>query len=116
MSETLSPAVRQQLIDYKNLQQNLLILQENKTRAQIELEQIKQALTALEELQENELVFKRIGVLLIQSNKDKIKNELTERKTLLEQYVARIDAQLKNIEKKMKKLEEEIRSSQTSAG
>jgi len=35
---------------------------------------------------------------------------------ILEQYVTRIDVQLKNIEKKMKKIEEELKATQATAG
>lgn len=111
MSE-IPPNTRQQLTEYQTLQQSLANLVDTKTRIQIELEQVKQALTYLsEENKPEKEVYKRVGALLIKVDPEKITEELQQRKESLERYIQRLDSQIKETQKKLKKLEEELRAS-----
>ena len=111
MSE-IPPNTRQQLTEYQTLQQSLANLVDTKTRIQIELEQVKQALTYLsEENKPEKEVYKRVGALLIKVSPEKITDELQQRKESLERYIQRLDSQIKETQKKLKKLEEELRAS-----
>ncbi|MGQ4833469.1 MAG: prefoldin subunit [Candidatus Asgardarchaeia archaeon] len=115
MSE-ISPNTRQQLTEYQTLQQSLANLVDTKTRIQIELEQVKQALEYLsgEDTSKKE-VYKRVGTLLVKVDPGKITEELQQRRESLQRYIQRLDTQIKEIQKKLKKLEEELRTALTGS-
>ena len=108
----ISPSERQQIADYRRLQQDYMALQENRTRARIELEQIKRALSYLGDASEESDVFKRVGSLMVKTNPVKLKEELSERKGILEKYIMRVDQQIRTIEKRMKKIEDDLKMRQ----
>lgn len=116
MVENLTATQKQQIADYQRLQQSLATLLESKSQFQRDLSQVSSALEYLEK-NPGKTVYKRVGVLMIQASPDDLKNELTEKKESLEKYVQRIDVQIKGVQKKMKKIEEDLKASMTpSAG
>ncbi|MCD6514788.1 MAG: prefoldin subunit [Candidatus Asgardarchaeum sp.] len=115
MSE-ISPATRQQLTDYQRLQQSLANLVDTKTRIQIELEQVKQALNYLGDDPSGKEVYKRIGTLLVKVDPLNLKEELLQRKESLEVYIQRLDGQIKDVQKKLKKIEENLRETLQTSG
>ena len=90
-----------QILDQK-LQNSLL----QKQAFQIELAETDSALEELEK--SGEEVFKIIGQLMIKSDKNKIKNELSEKKKILELRIKSLEKQEKSFTEQLEKLRESL--------
>src|SRR5512137_1576549 len=91
MSDELSqlpPQVQERLLRLQQLQQTLQSVLTQKQQLELELTETEQALSELEKLDENAVIYKSIGSLLVKAEKTKVTTELTERKELLNTRVS----------------------------
>ncbi|MCS7095090.1 MAG: prefoldin subunit beta [Thaumarchaeota archaeon] len=100
--------VQQQLARLQQLQQTLAALLSEKQRIQSELEEIKLALEELSKVDESVIVYKAVGPLLIQTAKEKVVTELSEKRDLndtrlkvLEKQEARTRSQIASLQKEI---------------
>ena len=111
MSEELSglpPQVQERLLRLQQLQQTLQSILAQKQQVDLEISEIDQALTELQKLGDDAVIYKATGSLMIKSEKTKINTELTERKELLNTRVTvltkqeeRLRGQLKDLQTKL---------------
>ncbi len=111
MSEELSklpPQVQQRLMRLQQLQQSLQSVMGQKQQLEMQLNEVEQAKTELEKLDETAVVYKSIGALLVKSEKNTVETELSERKELLKMRVDVLAKQDKRIKTQVKELQDQL--------
>ena len=111
MSEDLSklpPQVQQRLMRLQQLQQSLQGVMAQKQQLEMQLNEVEQAKTELEKLNETAVVYKSIGALLVKSEKNTVETELSERKELLKMRVDVLAKQDERIKTQVKELQEQL--------
>ena len=79
----LPPQVQERLLRLQQVQQTLQSVVTQKQQVDIELTEIEQALSELQNTVEDAVIYKAIGTLLVKSEKTKVITDLNERKELL---------------------------------
>jgi len=79
----LPPQVQERLLRLQQLQQTLQTVLTQKQQLELELTETEQALSELEKVDENAVIYKSVGSLLVKAEKAKVTTELNERKELL---------------------------------
>lgn len=104
----LPPQVQERLLRLQKLQQTLQSILVQKQQVEVEGTEIDQALDELQKLHEDAVVYKATGSLLVRSEKNRITDELTERKellntrtTVLGKQEERLRAQIKDVQSKL---------------
>jgi prefoldin beta subunit len=92
--------------ELQNIEQNLQNLIYQKQAFQIEISETSSALKEIEEADDE--TFKIIGQLMIKTEKSKIKEELLNKKKILELRVKSIEKQENSLNEKLENLREEI--------
>lgn len=113
MSDELSklPApVQERLLRLQQVQQTLQSVLTQKQQLELELTETDQALSELAKMDDNAVIYKSIGSLLVKAEKAKVTTELTERKELLNTRVTvlgkqeeRLRAQAKDLQARLQK-------------
>jgi prefoldin beta subunit len=111
VSEELSglpPQVQERLLRLQQLQQTLQSILAQKQQVELELTEIDQALTELQNLGDDAIIYRATGSLMIKSEKTRINTELTERKELLNTRATviakqeeRVRSQLKDVQSRL---------------
>jgi prefoldin beta subunit len=104
----LPPQVQERLLRLQQLQQTLQSVLGQKQQVELELAEINQASGELEKLQDDAVVYKATGSLMIKAERPKVLADLTERKDLLNTRAGiltkqeeRLRAQVKDIQTKL---------------
>jgi len=80
----LPPNVQERLARYQQLQNTLQSLVLQKQRLELELNETERALKTLEGVPSDSQMYKSVGAILVEKNKDELVKELSERKEFLE--------------------------------
>ena len=104
MSEEMSLSEQQKQTRIKQLQQQLLLLEENKKEISLSLEETKLSLAELEKGKAKQVIYKRIGRLMFLVDAKSTKEEMEENKKTWESYLAKLELQSKKIIKKYQEL------------
>jgi prefoldin beta subunit len=106
--QNLPPQVQERLLRLQQLQQTLQSVLAQKQQVEIEMAEIDQALSEVQELGDEAVVYKATGSLLIKAEKTKIitelnarKDLLTTRSTVLAKQEERYRAQVKDLQAKL---------------
>jgi len=101
---------QERLLRLQQLQQTLQAILAQKQQVELELTEIAQALSELQKLPDNPIIYKTIGSLLIKAEKEKVNADLDERKellntraTVLRKQEERLRGQLKDLQTKLQK-------------
>ncbi|MGQ9506963.1 MAG: prefoldin subunit beta [Candidatus Bathycorpusculaceae bacterium] len=104
----LPPQVQERLLRLQQLQQTLQSVLVQKQQVEIELTEIEQALSELEKMSDDAVIYKAIGSLLVKSEKAKTVADLKERKelfntraTVLGKQEERLRGQIKDLQTKL---------------
>jgi prefoldin beta subunit len=104
----LPPQVQERLLRLQQLQQTLQAILGQKQQVEIEVTEIDQALSELQKLTDDAIIYKATGSLLFKSERPKVLTELTERKELLNTRASilgkqeeRLRGQLKDVQTKL---------------
>ena len=104
----LPPQVQERLLRLQQLQQTLQSVLGQKQQVELEQMETNQALEELQKLNDEAVIYKATGSLLIKSEKTKVTTELNERKELLNTRITvlgkqeeRVRAQLKDLQTKL---------------
>lgn len=122
MSEEISrlpPQVQERLLRLQQLQQTLQSILVQKQQVELELTEIEQALSELQKLTDDAVIYKAIGSLLVKSERAKVTSDLNERKELLNMRAnvlgkqeERLRSQLKDLQTKLQQDLSPVSSSQ----
>ena len=105
---TLPPQLQEQLQRLQQLQQTLQVIISQRQQLEIENSEIDRALSELEKMSEEGIVYKSIGSLLMKSEKKKLIDELRERKELTTTRVSVLTKQQSRTEERLKELQQVI--------
>lgn len=108
MSEEISrlpPQVQQRLLRLQQLQQTLQAVLTQKQQLELELTETEQALSELEKVTDDTVIYKSIGSLLVRSEKVKVTTELNERKDLLNMRISVLGKQEERLRSQVKDLQ-----------
>jgi len=102
---TLPPQVQQRLLRLQQLQQTLQAVLTQKQQLELELTETEQALSELEKVTDDAVIYKSIGSLLVRSEKAKVTTELNERKDLLNMRINVLGKQEERLRSQVKDLQ-----------
>jgi len=104
----LPPQVQERLLRLQQLQQTLQTVLAQKQQVELELTEIEQALSELQKLTDDAVIYKATGTLLVKAEKGKVTTDLNERKellntraTVLGKQEERLRSQLKDLQAKL---------------
>lgn len=104
----LPPQVQERLLRLQQLQQTLQSVLAQKQQVELELTEIEQALSELDKLADDAVIYRTIGSLLVKTEKTKVTADLKERKELLNMRTTvlgkqeeRLRGQLKDLQAKL---------------
>jgi len=111
MSEVseLPPQVQERLLRLQQLQRSLQAVLTQKQQVELETSETEQALTELDTLTEEAVIYKSIGSLLVKSKKDKVEADLRERKELLDTRVQVLSKQEERLRTQLNQLQAKLR-------
>jgi len=104
----LPPQVQERLLRLQQLQQTLQTVVTQKQQLELELTETQQALSELEKTEENAVIYKSIGSLLVKAEKAKVTTELNERKELLNTRISVLGKQEERLRTQAKELQAKL--------
>ncbi|MBS7607206.1 MAG: prefoldin subunit beta [Candidatus Bathyarchaeia archaeon] len=104
----LPPAVQERLLRLQQLQETLQTVLAQKQQLDLELLEIDRALSELEKVSDDAVIYKSIGSLLIRTDKAKVTSELAERKELATMRVSVLTKQEERLRSQIKELQEKL--------
>jgi prefoldin beta subunit len=104
----LPPKVQQRLLRLQQVQQTLQTVLTQKQQLELELNDVEQALSELEQLTDTAVIYKSIGSLLVKSEKPKVTTELNERKDLLNMRINVLGKQEERLRSQVKDLQTKL--------
>ncbi|MGB9959476.1 MAG: prefoldin subunit beta [Candidatus Bathyarchaeales archaeon] len=111
MSEELAklpPQVQERLLRLQQVQQTLQSVLTQKQQVELELTEIEQALSELQKVAEDAVIYKAIGSLLVKTEKAKVTADLNERKELLNTRITVLVKQEERLRTQMKELQTKL--------
>jgi prefoldin beta subunit len=111
MSEEISklpPQIQERLLRLQQLQQTLQSVLAQKQQVEIELTEIEQALSELQKMTDDAVIYKAIGSLLVKAEKAKITADLNERKELLNTRATVLGKQEQRLRPQIKDLQTKL--------
>lgn len=104
----LPPQVQQRLLRLQQLQQTLQSVLTQKQQLELGLTETEQALTELEKLTKQAVIYKSVGSLLVKAKKKKVTKELKEQKELLNMRISVLGKQEKRLRTQLKDLQTKL--------
>lgn len=89
----ISPQLQDQIIKLQQLEQKMDMYVTQRRQLEHDLKETELALSELEKAEGEALVFKAIGAILVKADKDKLKEELQDRKETLDMRIMTITRQ-----------------------
>jgi prefoldin beta subunit len=108
--ERITPQLQEQLQRLQQLQQTLETVVAQRQQLEMESVEVNRALTELEKIPEEGLVYKSIGSLLVRAEKKKVADELVERKELLTTRISVLQRQQTRADERLKELQKSIQN------
>ncbi|HUY01071.1 MAG TPA: prefoldin subunit beta [Candidatus Deferrimicrobium sp.] len=106
----IPPHLQNQIRKFQELQQKAELLGRQQMQLERELNDTERALTELDQLDQNAVVYKTIGAILVKSNKDKLKEELNDRKETLDMRIQTIKRQEERTKSELEEKQKEIQA------
>jgi prefoldin beta subunit len=104
----LPPQIQERLLRLQQLQQTLQSVLAQKQQVEIELTEIDQALSELQKMTDDAVIYKAIGSLLVKAEKTKITADLNERKELLNTRATVLGKQEERLRPQIKDLQTKL--------
>jgi len=106
--EALPPALQEQIARLQQLQQTLQTVSMQKQQLEFELLGVDKALSELEHLTDDAVVYKSIGSLLVKSSRQTLLQELREKKELLNTRVTVLTKQEERTRERLKEAQQRL--------
>ena len=104
----LPPNVQERLLRLQQQQQTLRSILTQKQQLELELTEVDQALSEIEKLTDDTIIYKSIGSLLVKSERPKVTSELNERKDLLNMRIKVLGKQEERLRTQIKDLQTKL--------
>jgi len=108
LPQELPENVKADIKRYQDITEKLRLVLLNKQQVQIQLTEVNNALSELNKTSSDTVVFKIVGNLMINKNKNELLDELNERKETLEIRLKSLEKQEKLLKDQLKDLESKI--------
>jgi prefoldin beta subunit len=105
----LPPQVQERLVKMQRLQQTLQSILAQKQQVDVELSETEQALSELQKMTDDAVIYKAMGTILVRTERTKTITELTERKDLLSTRVTVLQKQEERLRNQLKDIETQLR-------
>jgi prefoldin beta subunit len=109
MSQELPPQVKNQLAQMQQIQQQAQAIITQKNQVEISLKETELALEELEKLDNDAVIYRAIGDLLIKTEREKTKEFLKEKKDMLDLRVQTLARQEERAQKRFQQLQEQLK-------
>ena len=106
--EDLPPQVQNQLKQMQQLQQQLEMLVQQRLQLDVRLRETENALEELNKLEDDSLIYKTIGNLIIKADRETVLKELQEEKESSELRKKTLEGQETKIKEKLEELQTKI--------
>lgn len=110
MTTEIPAQVQHQLAQLQQVQQQAQALATQKAQVTSSLNEIEMALGELEKLDNDAVIYKNVGQLLIKGERGPIEAELVEKKDTMELRAKTLERQEERIQKRFKQLQEQLQS------
>jgi len=104
----LPPSIKQRIARFQQLQQTLNVIIVERQRLEAELIEVKDALEELQKSPNDVMVYKAVGPILVQSDKQKLIEELNEKKELTETRLKLLEKQEQRTRSQLESLQKEL--------
>jgi prefoldin beta subunit len=104
----LPPQVQERLLRHQQLQQSLQSILVQKQQVELEQTEVEQALTELQKVGDDAVVYKATGSLMVKAEKPRLITELTERKELLVTRFSILAKQEERVRSQLKELQTKL--------
>jgi prefoldin beta subunit len=111
MSGEFPPQVQNQLAQLQQLQQQAQSVMTQKSQIEVLLRETEAALKELEKSSEDAVIYKSVGELLFKAEKQKLAEELKERKDMMDLRLKTISKQEERIQGRFTQLQEQLKQS-----
>ena len=105
---SIPPQLQEQLLRLQQLQQTLQVVASQRQQLELERSEVNRALSELEKMTDDSIIYKTIGSLLIKSERKKIIDELREKRELTETRITVLTRQQTRAEERVKELQQII--------
>lgn len=109
MSSDLPPQVKNQLAQLQQIQQQAQAIAAQKNQVEINMKETDLALEELEKLDDDAVVYRAIGDLLIKTEREKTKVSLKEKKDTLDLRLQTLSRQEERAQKRFQQLQEQLK-------
>ncbi len=107
----LPPQLQDKLMKLQQLQQRAELLMNQRVQLDRDLKETESALAELDQLgDENPVVYKSVGAILVKADKDKLKEELSDHKETLDMRISSISKQEERARKELEEKRKEIQA------
>jgi prefoldin beta subunit len=111
MSGELPPQVQNQIAQLQQLQQQAQAVVTQKSQIEALLREIEAALKELEKSGEDSVIYKSVGEILFKTDRQKLLEELKERKDMMELRLKTMSKQEERIQGRFTQLQEQLKLS-----
>ncbi len=109
MSSDLPPQIKNQLAQLQQIQQQAQAIAGQKNQVEINMKETDLALEELEKLDDDAVVYRAIGDLLIKTEREKTKVSLKEKKDTLDLRLQTLTRQEERAQKRFQQLQEQLK-------
>ncbi len=111
MSNEIPPQIQNQIAQLQQLQLQMQSIGRQKMQLEVMIRETDNALQELNRLDENSIIYRSVGEIMIRSDKEKVKEDLTEKKETYDIRLKTLERQEERIQKRYQQLQQQIRQS-----
>ncbi len=108
-SGEIPPQVQNQLAQLQQLKVQIEAVGRQKMQVEATLRDTENALEELEKLDENSVIYKNIGELMIKASKEAVMEDLSERKETYDLRLKTLERQEERVQKRYQQLQQQLR-------
>ncbi len=116
MSAELPPQIQNQIAQLQQLQQQAQALAVQRSQLELALNEADQTLAELDKLEDTAVVFKTVGTILVKSNRDDVKTDLSEKKETYSVRLKSLERQEERVQTRFKQLQEQLQKALGGGG
>ena len=105
---SIPPQLQEQLLRLQQLQQTLQVVVSQRQQLELERSEVDRALSELEKMGDDAIIYKSVGALLVKSERKKVMDELRENRELIETRITVLARQQNRAEERAKELQQLI--------
>lgn len=105
----LPPQIQKEMADFQELGERLQIINNEKLKLETSIKEKEEAIRQLSEMEDEVVVYKQVGGLLIKKDKNKVLEELKDEKTTLEMRKKTIERTETSLKTKFEEMQNNLK-------